>query len=136
MTRDRSVPHKRPLIKMLLLVAMHYLTLVGLAAALILLALREDALSAKLVGGALGAAGISWVWCFMKRRNVRCPLCRGTPFLNTGARTHRKATRLFPLNHGSTAMLSSLFTQRFRCMYCGTRYDLLKRHSSRHSQKS
>ena len=65
------------------------------------------------------------------RRSARCPLCKGTPYLNTGALTHRNATRLFPLNHGTSALLSSLITQRFRCMYCGTRFDLLKRRSSR-----
>jgi len=84
-----------------------------------------------LVAGAIVGAGLSWVLCFLKRRSARCPLCKGTPFLDTGALTHRKASRLFPLNHGTSAVLSTLFTQRFRCMYCGTRYDLLKRHSSR-----
>jgi len=125
------VPHKRAFITTLILAALHYLSLVALAAAIVLFILREDGLAARMVAGAIGCAGISWVLCYLKRRSARCPLCKGTPFLNTGALTHRKATRLFPLNHGSSAVLSSLFTQRFRCMYCGTRFDLLKRHSNR-----
>lgn len=129
--RDRSVPYKRAFIIALFLAALHYLSLVALTAAIVLFVLREDGLAARMVAGAIGCAGFSWVLCFLKRRTARCPLCKGTPFLDTGALTHRKATRLFPLNHGTSAVLSSLFTQRFRCMYCGTRYDLLKRHSNR-----
>ena len=62
-----------------------------------------------------------------KRRNARCPLCLGTPLLNTGALAHKRSFALSPLNHGYTAIFSIACTQKFRCMYCGTGYDLLKK---------
>ena len=68
---------------------------------------------------------------FFKRRNALCPLCRGTPLLSTGARVHQKSQCIAPLNHGYTAVLGIVFTQKFSCMYCGTRYDLLKVSSSK-----
>ena len=69
---------------------------------------------------------ISFIISFYKRRAARCPLCIGTPLINTGALTHKRSRVLGPLNEGFTAVLSIAFTQKFRCMYCGTRYDLLK----------
>jgi hypothetical protein len=69
-----------------------------------------------------------------KRRAASCPLCRGTPLLNSGALTHKKSSRLRPLNHGFTALLRIVFTQKMNCMYCGTNYDLLK--TSSHSRSS
>ena len=64
---------------------------------------------------------------FFKRRNAHCPLCRGTPLVNSGALAHKKSYCLKPFNHGHTAILSIVFTQKFSCMYCGTKYDLLKK---------
>lgn len=124
--RDRSVPHKRPFAIALVLAALHYLSLVATAAAMFMFILRGDGLSAKLLAGTVILSTFTWVLSFLKRRTARCPLCKGTPYLESGAETHRKATRIFPLNHGTSAIVSSLFTQRFRCMFCGTRYDLLK----------
>lgn len=125
------MPHKRPFVSALALTSLHYLSLVGIATSVVLLSMRQDALAAWLVAGAVAAAGITWLTALLKRRSARCPLCKGTPFLNSGALTHRKASRVFPFNHGTTAVIAGLFTQRFSCMYCGTRYDLLKQPSNR-----
>jgi hypothetical protein len=62
----------------------------------------------------------------LKRRSILCPLCKGTPLVSSRAHVHSKAFRIFPLNHATTAMLTILFTQTFRCMYCGSRFDVLK----------
>jgi hypothetical protein len=129
--RDRSVPHKRPFALALLATGVHYLALLVLLGAVLLFVIRRDLPGAQVLGAAAAFCGLSWVIAFMKRRAARCPLCKGTPYLDTGARTHRKATRIPPFNHGTSAVLSSLFTQRFRCMFCGSRYDLLKPSSSR-----
>jgi hypothetical protein len=123
---DRSVPYKRPFVSALLFICAHYLSLVAVAAAAFLVVLREDDFAVHLLAGAAGLAGVTWLVAFLKRRGTRCPLCKGTPFLDSGALTHRRAFRLFPLNYGTTAILSCIFFQRFRCMYCGNRYDLLK----------
>lgn len=61
-----------------------------------------------------------------KRRAARCPLCIGTPLINTGARTHKRSIKFGPLSESATSVMSIALTQQFRCMYCGTRYDLLK----------
>ena len=46
--------------------------------------------------------------------------------MNTGALAHQKAVRIFPLSHGTTATLFIIAIQKFRCMYCGTQFDILK----------
>jgi hypothetical protein len=68
----------------------------------------------------------TWLLAFFKRRSTHCPLCKGTPLINTGALAHQKATKIWPLNHGVSATLSIIATQTFRCMYCGTAFDLMK----------
>lgn len=79
-----------------------------------------------LITGGLIFSGVMWIIGVFKRRSAYCPLCRGTPLINSQARVHTRATRLPPFNHGFTALLSILATHRFRCMYCGTDYDLFK----------
>lgn len=69
---------------------------------------------------------ITFIIAYIKRRSARCPLCKGTPLVNTWARPHSNAFSIPPLNHGYTAMLSITLTQKFCCMYCGTKFDLLK----------
>ena len=78
---------------------------------------------------ALAASLATWLISYLRRRSARCPLCKGSPLLESGAVKHAKAYRLRPFNHGATAVLGILFLNRFRCMYCGTPYDLLKRSS-------
>jgi hypothetical protein len=116
-----------------LFTVLHYLCLVATITFTVILAMnpRQEAATPVFIG--LGVSMLTWFIAFFRRRSARCPLCKGTPLLNTRASTHVKATRVYPLNHGTTAVLSILFTHRFRCMYCGTPYDLLKvPSSSRH----
>lgn len=80
---------------------------------------------AIIIGG-VSICLLTFVIAFIKRRNAKCPLCKGTPLLNTGARPHVHAVSVTPFNHGYTAVLSILLTQKVCCMYCGTKYDLLK----------
>lgn len=69
---------------------------------------------------------VSWLFGFYSRKRASCPLCKGTPLLDTGASPHQKAVRFFPLNYGTTNLIRSFFTQRFRCQFCGTPFDYLK----------
>ncbi len=131
---ERSVPFKRPFVSALFLTYLHYLSMVSIAAALFLVVARHDVFSSRVLAATVAMVGITWLLSFLKRRNARCPLCKGTPFLDSGALVSSKATRFFPLNYGTTAIFSCLFRQRFRCMYCGTRFDLLKTPSSQHRQ--
>ncbi|MFD0895973.1 hypothetical protein KBB96_08505 [Luteolibacter ambystomatis] len=106
--------------------AVYYLCLVAWVTCAVMFVLKRDQLTSKLLIGAMLLSVLSWIWAFFKRRAARCPLCKGTPLLNSGALPHGRAVRLAPLNHGTTACLSLLFTQEFRCMYCGNLYDLMK----------
>ena len=134
--RNRSLPNKRPFLSALFWSFLHWCALCWFLATLVVLIVYMDLHTAYLSAIALGLVGVSWLISFVKRRNARCPLCQGTPYINTGAGTHEKAVRVFPLNHGMTAMLSTIFTRRFRCMYCGTRYDILKSsHRKRHHKE-
>jgi hypothetical protein len=73
-----------------------------------------------------GSSVLTLIISYSKRRAARCPLCIGTPLLNSGALSHKRSVSLGPFNEGFTSVLSIACTQKFRCMYCGTRYDLLK----------
>jgi DNA-directed RNA polymerase subunit RPC12/RpoP len=84
-----------------------------------------------MIVGGIVFSGLLWLTAYFKRRAAKCPLCKGTPLLNSGAVPHPRARRIRPLNQGVSAMLSIMATQRFRCMYCGSDYDLLKPRSRR-----
>ncbi len=86
---------------------------------------RNEAASSILLGS-MAFTALAWFVAFLKRRSVHCPLCKGTPLMNSGARTHARSKRIPPFSHGTTAMLSILTNQTFRCMYCGSDFDLLK----------
>lgn len=122
----RSVPHKRSFKASVWFALLHYLSMVAtLAFAYILFRTREEKTAWWLVGS-MAAIGITWLMTYIARRSARCPLCKGTPLLDTQAAKHRKAFRIRPLNYGMTAQLQVITTQRFRCMYCGTPFDLLR----------
>jgi len=124
--RARSLPYRGPFISAMFWTAVYYLCLVGWVTSAVMFALKRDELRSRVLIGAMFLSVFAWIWAFFKRRAARCPLCKGTPLLNSGALPHGRAVRLAPLNHGTTACLSLLFTQQFRCMYCGNLYDLLK----------
>lgn len=122
----RSVPHKRPYVASIVFALLHYLAIVAtLTFAYILYRTHEESIAWWLVGSMAGV-GLSWIFTYAARRSARCPLCKGTPLLDTRASKHRKAVRLKPLNYGATAQLQLVATHRFRCMYCGTPFDLLR----------
>lgn len=124
--RARSLPFRGPFILAGFLSAIHYLSIVAWLTCLVMFAFQRNELVSKMVGGTMFLVIGTWFLAFIKRRSARCPLCKGTPLLNSGALPHGKAFRIPPLNHGTTATLSLICTQEYRCMYCGNLYDLLK----------
>jgi hypothetical protein len=124
--RARSLPSARPFRVAVFFSSIHYLGLICCATALVCVFLKPGQMAINLFVGCMIFSAISWLVAFFKRRNTFCPLCKGTPLINSGARVHSRAWRLFPLNHGVTATLSVMVAQKFRCMYCGSDYDLLK----------
>lgn len=124
--RMRSVPYRTPFISAGLFGLFHYWGAFALLLAIPLFLFNPTQLAQRTLIGCVAFYIVSGLASFLKRRKVLCPLCKGTPLLSTRAHTHPKAFRLFPLDHGTTATLALIFTQTFRCMFCGSRFDLLK----------
>jgi hypothetical protein len=126
--KARSIPtsYRKSFIVAVCFACLHYLCLVGLITSCALFARYRNLETCYIILGLLAACMATWIISFFLRHVARCPLCRGTPLLNTGAETHRDAFRIRPFNHGTTATLQISCCQRFRCMYCGSRYDMLK----------
>ena len=85
--------------------------------------------AAILVISTLIATPLLWIISLLKRRSARCPLCRGTPYLDSGAHKHVKATKLPMFNFGTSNLLRTIFTHTFRCMFCGQLFDFHKKAS-------
>jgi len=126
-----SLPHRRPFVAAALLALLHCLLGVALVALAWVFLVRGDPAAGPWLLATAIALALAWLVALPVRRAARCPLCRGTPLLDTRAAPHPKASRVAPLNHGTTALLSLAFRHRFRCMFCGTPFDLLKRRPSR-----
>lgn len=128
-SRLRSVPHRQPFVRAVFFSAIHYMGILAAITTLILYFIEPSRLATKVLIASLGFTAVTWLIAFFKRRSTYCPLCKGTPLINTGALPHKKAFRIFPFNHGVTATLSIIATHKFRCMYCGTGFDILKQPS-------
>lgn len=125
-TKARSLRHPRPFVLAVALAAVHFLTLFAAITSVVLFIMDPQELTMQLLLGSVATSIFTWILAYFKRKAVLCPLCKGTPLFNSGAMPHPNATRLWPFNYGLSAVLSLLFTQHFRCMYCGCRYDLLR----------
>ena len=124
--RARSVPFKKHFVSAVFFGGLFYLLLLAALTSIAVYVKLQSKLSVMVLLGCMGLAIFVWIIGLFKRRSACCPLCKGTPYLNTGAHLHEKAYKLPVLNHGNTNMVRTIFTQRFRCMYCGTPYDFLK----------
>ena len=113
---------------------MHYLGLVTVISTFVWFMIEPNQLALKVMLGGIGFSCLTGLIAFFKRRSARCPLCLGTPLINTGALAHSRALRTYPFNHGVSATLSIIATRTFRCMYCGSDFDLLKK-PSRHEKR-
>lgn len=129
--RARAVPHGRPFMVAVFLASLHYLGLIAAATALVSVLLDPHPMAPRVLIAALVFSGVTWLIAYIKRRGAHCPLCKGTPLINSGAMPHTRARRIRPFNHGVSAILSIIATHKFRCMYCGSDYDLLKPMSAR-----
>ena len=124
--RLRSLPHPGPFRVVACLTALFILSLIAASTSLVCILVRHDLAAKNLLVGAMAASAMIWFITMLLRRKVLCPLCKGTPLLNNNAIVHSRAWRLWPLNHGFTAIISIIVSQKFRCIYCGSDFDLLK----------
>jgi hypothetical protein len=127
--RARSLPSRKPFDGAVGLAMLHYFGIIATLTAVIACFKQPSLLASQVAVGGIVFSALSWLLAYMKRRATFCPLCKGTPLANSGALTHRKALRLGPFNHGTTAIFSIIARQKFRCMYCGSDFDLLKKPS-------
>jgi hypothetical protein len=126
-SRARSLHDKRPYHVAVFFTLVHYLCVIAFLTCVVILILNPQPVSIPPLIASSVACLVTWLISFLRRRTARCPLCKGSPLVDSGAAKHAKSFRLRPLNHGTTAVLGILFLHRFRCMYCGTPYDMLKR---------
>ena len=124
--RARSVPHQKSFFQAVLFSVLHYLGILAAATTLFAYFLNPTHLATRVLVACIVFIAITWLLSFFKRRSTHCPLCKGTPLINSGALPHKKALKIWPCNHGVSATLSIIATQTFRCMYCGTLFDLMK----------
>jgi len=125
-SRARSVRSTQPFEVAVFFSSLCLLGLVGIAVALGWLCVRPSVEASVFFLIAAFFSALSWLVAYFKRRKVRCPLCKGTPLVSSGALPHARAKRTRPFNHGWSAIFSIMATRKFRCMYCASDYDLKK----------
>ena len=124
--RARSLPHKHHYRSSLLWAILFYLLLICILAAGIGFALDDNQDNGFLLIALVFGALLVWPLGFLARKKAICPLCKGTPFLDSQASKHVKAVRILPFNYGTTNILRAIVTRRFRCHFCGSPFDMLK----------
>ena len=124
--RARSLPHKYHYRVSVWWATLFCLLVLSILTAGVGFALNGTQFNAFLLIGLIFAAIPVWALGFLARKKASCPLCKGTPFLDSQASKHVKAVRVFPFNYGTTNLLRAFITRRFRCHFCGTPFDMLK----------
>jgi len=122
----RSLQHRNLFVIAVLWTSIHFICLLGTITAFVAFFFYPTKQATYVIVASLILSSLSWLIAFFRRRAAHCPLCKGTPLINSGALTHQKAVRFRPLNHGVSAILSIIATLNFRCMYCGSPFDMLK----------
>lgn len=129
-TRYRSIPYRSPFYVAVIWTLIHWCCIAATITFVVLFLVHHESGHGSSYKRTIIVAAVSTVLSLIishyKRRAARCPLCIGTPLINTGALPHKRSTKFGPFSEGYTTVLSIALTQKFRCMYCGTRYDLLK----------
>ena len=124
--RARSLPHKYHYHTSFWWAALFYTNVLCIIAAGIGFFLNDSQNNAFLLIGLVFLAILVWPLGYLSRRKATCPLCKGTPLLDSRASKHEKAVRIFPFNYGTTNILKAIVARRLRCHFCGTPFDLLK----------
>jgi len=124
--RARSLPHKYYYQLSIFWMVILYLIFFCIIAAGVGFALDSRSNNAYLLIGLVFSAVPVWIIGYVVRKKATCPLCKGTPMLDSQASKHVKAFRIPPLNYGNTNIVRALITRRFRCHFCGSPFDMLK----------
>lgn len=130
--RQRSLPRSGFFTAAVAWSCLFYLGLCGIASSFVAYFLTAGSLSVTLLIAFTCLSALLWLASYLSRRKAHCPLCKGSPLLESQAATHPKARRIFPLNFGTSNILKILVLQRFRCQFCGSPFDLLKVQTREH----
>ena len=110
LVRARSLPSSRPFNVAVFFSALQYMGMITTLTAFILFFYEPSQLATQVIIGSMVFSAVMWLIAFFKRRSACCPLCKGTPLINSGALAHSRATRIFPFSHGVSATLSIMAT--------------------------
>lgn len=110
-----------------LLVAKYLLTIAAAGVLIHSLIIQDPELSLYSLGMLL-LAGIVLLLQFVISSRTHCPLCMTPVLANKGCSKHRNAKTILG-SYGLHVAISLLFTNRFRCPYCGEPTHLEVRHS-------
>lgn len=124
--KPRSLPRAGSYFKAVVVYGFHVLCLIATLTLAVFFIRDGHEKAAVYLGVAIALSAFTGVLSFVIRRGTLCPLCRSTPLLGTSSSLHERARRLWPFTHAVSTILSIAFLQRFRCMHCGTDFDLLK----------
>lgn len=124
--RARSLKTKFPFYKAIAWTVFFYLGLICCLTSLAAIYFAHSQMSKALFIGSIVTTAFFWIGGLLARKSAMCSLCRSTPYKDTGAVPHVRATKLPILNYGHSNIIRSLCTNKFRCQHCGELYDLLK----------
>lgn len=124
--RARSLKTKFPFYKAIVWTVLFYLGLVSSVTSLATIYFAHSQVSKALFIASVLVTAFFWIGSLLARKAATCSLCRSTPYHQTGAIPHVRATKLPILNYGHSNVIRSLCTNKFRCQHCGELYDLLK----------
>lgn len=125
-TRARSLRYRRPFFYAVVWSALFYLFFLATLVCFVSYLTRPHMFACVMTVSCLGVTLVFYLISLISRRHARCPLCRGTSLLDTGANTHPRCMRLPLLNASHSAIVGIIFTQQYRCIFCGSKFDLLK----------
>ncbi len=123
---NRSLRNRGAFVAAVIFWVLHLFSLLALATCVWFFVEYQNDLAMKVLLTSLALAVFTWILAFFRRKSALCLMCKGTPLWHSGAIPHQKSFRLPPFNLAVSTLLGIVFTQRFTCMYCGARYDMLK----------
>lgn len=122
----RARPFRRPLRMWFaaLLMLCAYAALVAFAVFATRMFLTGDRAQGMIALGTLGGYVLLRLLAAWHAAKLTCPLCHGGVLQEKRCRKHRDAKRLPIFGYRPLVVLSTVFTARFTCTYCGSPFRL------------
>lgn len=124
--KPRALSHSNHFFQAVVLYTVHLFCLIATITLIVLLMKTGHENAPTILAASIGISAFTGVIAYIKRRGTICPLCRSASLIGTRACRNERAKRIWPFSFAVSSMISIIFLQRFRCMHCGTDFDLLK----------